>query len=204
MYNILNKHKLPEFKKNIEKYTNFTIFGKGSSFKNIPKKEKEFRCAINQAANFLDEVDLLCMNDLHNVYLIKDEVYKKLKFLLIPEYLHVDQHFSKKGYWKKILEHLKDKFNGTFIIYNLKTSPNKNKELLDLNTGISSANTCFEFFSLDNNIKTINLYGIGVYARNNYHSNFKGNGFYSFSRIATIKNNIIELSKKYNKNVYFN
>ena len=201
---IIYKKNIEIIKKKFSDYQNITIFGKGATFKNIPKEEKELRCAINQASNFLDDVDLICMNDLHNVYKIEDRVYNNLKYLIIPEYLHINQSYSKKGHWKKVEEYLKKKFNGYLIIYNLKTAPRQNPEFINLYTGFSSANNCFEFFSIYSNLKLINLYGIGIYSKSNYHENFIGNGIYGPNRIFKIKNNIIQLAEKYEIKVYFN
>ena len=85
------------FKNNIDnefkEYNNATIFGKGPTFKNVDKKE--LRCCINQASNIVQNVDFICMNDYHNIFKINDNVYSTVKYLLIPEYLHINQFLQK-------------------------------------------------------------------------------------------------------------
>ena len=52
------------------------IFGKGNTFQDVKKtSEKEFNIGINQTVNELTDCDMLAINDLHNIYLIKDEVF---------------------------------------------------------------------------------------------------------------------------------
>jgi len=123
--NIINKNNISEVLKEINKSNVCTVFGKGPSFFNLPKKENEFRIAINQAANILEDVDMIAMNDLHNYYYINDDVYKNLKYLLIPNNIHVqikDTWGVKKKKFTILFDHLKDKFSGKLIIFNLNTS----------------------------------------------------------------------------------
>ena len=170
----------------LDKYNYATIFGKGPTFKNIDKKDKELRSAINQAGNFAKGLDLLCMNDHHNIFEINDKIYKNLKYLLIPEYMHINQKSSKEGYFETILEYLNNKFFGNLIIYDLKTSKKNTQYIIDLQTAQSSGNNCFEFIGKYTNIKLIDLYGVGIKSKKKYNDNFIGNGLYTDDIIETI------------------
>ena len=111
------------FKNNIDnefkEYNNATIFGKGPTFKNVDKKE--LRCCINQASNIVQNVDFICMNDYHNIFKINDIAYSIVKYLLIPEYLHINQIYKRWLFYKYFILY-KYNFFGKLIIYNLKTS----------------------------------------------------------------------------------
>jgi hypothetical protein len=200
-FNIVFKNTIDKIK--LDKYNYATIFGKGDSFKLVDKKENELRCAINQAANIAKDVDFLCMNDHHNLFKIDIDTFKNLKYILIPEYLHVKRIYDVRGYFVNILDYLNDKFFGNLIIYNLITAPTKTKYIIDLNTAISSGNNCFEFISKYTNIKDIDIYGIGVPSKvnKNYNDIFVGNGDYTAHQLNIIKTLIKECSLEY-KNKY--
>lgn len=199
--NVILSRDIDVLKNEFDNYKFATIFGKGPTFKNIPKNNNELRGAINQAANMIDGVDIICMNDMHNIYKINNSVYKKLKYLVIPQYMHVNQKFSKDGYFLKVLEYLTDKFNGKIIIYNLITSPKKNNLFISMETAISSANNLFEFISKFTDIKEINTFGIGVNTKENYHGLFSGNGTYDEIAIHRIIKNLNIIKAKYNINL---
>ena len=55
--NIINKNNISDVLNDINKKEFCTVFGKGPSFINLPKEENEFRIAINQAANILENVE---------------------------------------------------------------------------------------------------------------------------------------------------
>lgn len=177
------------------------VFGKGSTFKNIEKKNpNEFHIGINQSINFLSECDMLVINDLHNIFLIDSDKIKKLKYILTPEYLHIDGYFNKNGHYENVLKHLeKNNFEGKYIIYNLKTNPNSNENFIDLNSTISSSNTAVEFICLYLNkfIKKIECCGIGKNGKR-YNKLFVGNGNYDEARIAEISYHISKICIKYN------
>lgn len=175
-----------------------TIFGKGPTFKNIDKNKNELRCAVNQAANMAKNVDLLCMNDHHNVFKIQLETYKELKYILIPEYLHIKRSFNIEGYFINILDYLNNKFYGSLIIYNLLTSSIKNPSLIDLDTAITSGNNIYEFLCKFTNVSKVDIYGMGVYSHNkNYNDLFVGNGHYDNENINRIKLCLEDCFKKY-------
>lgn len=188
----------------MNEYDKVTIFGKGPTFKKVEKKKGELRCAINQASNIIDNVDLICMNDEHNIDLVKDNVYKNLKYLLIPEYQHVKQKFSKDGHWLNVYKKLKGKFNGIYIIYNLRTNPIPNEKFITLPSTFTSANNCVDFICIFTKIKIINLYGIGVNSKQNYNKLFIGNGHYTIDRTERIKTLINNICYKYKVKCMFN
>ncbi len=121
----------------------------------------------------------MCMNDSHNIFKINNETYRKLKYLLIPEYMHINQKSCKEGYFDTIFEYLDKKFFGNLIIYDLSSSKKKTDYILNLNTCQSSGNNCFEFIGKYTNIKLIDLYGIGLRNKNKYNKLFVGNGVYN-------------------------
>lgn len=184
----------------LNKYNYATIFGKGPTFKIIDKNEDlvELRCAINQASNIAKDVDFLCMNDHHNLFKIELDTYKNLKYLLIPEYLHINQKPCDEGYFVNILEYLDGKFYGNLIIYNLMTSKKKTEYFIDLNTAQSSGNNCFEFICINTKIKKVNIYGMGKKSKNNYNDIFVGNGNYKdnvIDRIVSVLSNCSQVYK---------
>lgn len=203
--NLNNYKKIEEFNKE----TIFRIFGKGPTFKCIEKQnenENEIHVCINQAANAITECDILAINDLHNIDLINENVLRKVKYIYLPEYLHIDWRFSKNGYWLNVVKKLQGVFKGDYIVFNLFDSPNKNKTLFDIPTGISTANNFNEFLCkyFRKNIKRIEFYGIGVITRKNYHEAFKGRGKYNDRRISRIRNNLELICKKHKVKHSFN
>jgi hypothetical protein len=182
----------------IKNYDNATIFGKGPTFKIVDKKENELRCAINQAANVAPSVDFLCMNDHHNLFIIDDKTYNNLKYLLIPEYLHINRRFSQEGYFVNILDYLNGRFFGKLIVYNLITSKIKTPYIIDLNTAITSGNNIFEFICRYTDIKNVNIYGMGIKGKTNYNERFVGNGKYDDTRAIVINNSLKDIANQYN------
>lgn len=195
-FDIIYKNKMVKLTKELNKnYDKITIFGKGPTFINVPKKDKELRCAINQASNLVDNVDFICMNDQHNVFKINDNVYKNLKYLLVPEYMHIKQKFNIDGHFSKIFNYLDGKFFGKVIVYNLKTSHCNNNIFINLKTALTSANNCFEFLAEYSNIKNAHTYGIGMNCEVNYHNIFNGNGIYDANRINLIKKSFNSIAR---------
>lgn len=196
-------------KKNIDSFTKdflntnineVVIFGKGPSFKIIEKTDNLFFIGINQTINLLDNCDMLVINDLHNIYLINDEKIKNLKYILTPEYLHINKLFDINGTCKKVIEYLENKnFKGKYIIFNLNTNPISNINLITLPSTISSSNTATDFVCMFMNkfIKNISYYGVGVYNDNKYTNIFTGNGSYNINEINLIRNHIIKTCRNY-------
>ncbi len=195
---VITKNNLNELKK-LNEYNTCVVYGKGPTFKNdIIKQPKELRCAINQSCNYLEDVDFLCCNDAQAIYDIDKNKLKKIKFLLIPEYLHINNKFNVNGYWKKsIYNHIKDYFNGYYIIYNLITNPVPNSNIITLDSSLTSTNSLIEFISKFTNIKEITTYGFGVIHPKQYNNLFKinKNAFYDSERIKKLKQHAIKTCK---------
>ena len=191
--NVITYDKINKFKK-LFKNHNGCVFGKGPTFINKNKLSNEIFFGINQTVNFID-CDFFCANDLHNIYKVND--YGNIKYILIPEYLHINGKFNIKGYWFQVYKYLKGKFNGEFIIYNLRTSLYPNNKLITIPKCKTSCNTAVNFICIFTNIKTINTYGIGVISKDNYKNIFVGNGTYDAKRIKIIKSEMVEISNKY-------
>jgi len=185
---IIKKKDINIILEDINKNNFATIFGKGPTFKIFQKGEKEFRICINQSSNLAPDVDMVAINDLHNIYKIHDCVYNKLKYLLVPEYIHTEKTGKKKEHYSIIIKYLENKFFGNLIVYNLKTTKEQNKDLIDLFSVASTGNTAVDFICEQTEIKKVELYGIAVEG-DNYHSEFIGNGNY--------KKNLIKFMKKY-------
>jgi hypothetical protein len=200
---ILTKDNINLFINDFKNITNIRIFGKGPSFKNIIPNSNDFHIAVNQAANELTNCDMLAINDLHNIYLIKDDVIKKIRYIITPEYLHINQYFNNNGHFSKVYNYILSKgFTGKYIVYNLKTNPNPNRTYISLYTSLTTSNTVAEFICtyLKNYIKLIEFYGVGVISNKNYSDKFKGNGTYDVKRINGIKKYINEVCKNNNIN----
>ena len=196
----------------INDFTNISkvrIFGKGVTFDNILKTSyEEFHIGSNQTVNELSQCDMLVINDLHNIYLIKDEVFKKLKYILTPEYLHINGKFNLNGKWTNVYDYLiKKKFIGKYIIYNFKTNPKPNPDYIDLPSFNTSCNNAVDFLCifLNKYIKNIECYGIGIFSNtNNYNKLFVGNGKYTKEHTNKIQELIKSTCKKYLINVNIN
>ena len=178
------------------------IFGKGSTFQDVKKtSDKEFNIGINQTVNELTDCDMLVINDLHNIYLIKDEVFKKIKYILTPEYLHIKKKFNIEGHFQKVYGYIKEKgFVGKYIVYNLKSNPNLNKNYINLPSGLTSCNTATDFVTIFLNkfIRHISFYGVGIYhLQEKYNNKFIGNGKYDIDQINRINKHIDGKCKKY-------
>jgi len=200
---ILTKDNINLFIDDFKNITNIRIFGKGPSFKNIIPNSNDFHIAVNQSANELTNCDMLAINDLHNIYLIKDDVIKKIRYIITPEYLHINQYFNNNGHFSKVYNYILSKgFTGKYIVYNLKTNPNPNRTYISLYTSLTTSNTVAEFICtyLKNYIKLIEFYGVGVLNNKNYSDKFKGNGTYDVKRINGIRKYINEVCKNNNIN----
>lgn len=193
--NIITKDKMNDFVKlNLSKYNKAIVFGKGPSFINRKKENNnELYFGVNQSVNLLDNNDFLCINDHHNIYKITD--LSKIKYILMPEYLHINGKFDVNGHWYNVYRDIKDKFKGHIIIYNLRSSPIKNDTYITIPECKTTGNTAVNFICifLNKYIKELNTYGIGKFYNNNYHCDFVGNGNYNFPRIKRINSEI----KKY-------
>lgn len=177
------------------------IFGKGPTFQDKEKSDNILHITANQASNEVTQVDMVVVNDLHNIDKINDSVYENLKFLLIPEYIHNNWTCDKDVTWRNVYEKVKNKFNGYYIIYNLFSSPSPNPNLITLESKKSSCNNACDFVCkyLNSFIIQIDCYGIGFKGRNEkfYHDKFIGNGYYDIARLLSITCNIKKVCEEY-------
>ena len=178
----------------LSQYKKIRVFGKGPTFKNVAKtNQDQLHICINQTANMVDDCDILSMNDIHNIGKINKDVIRKIKFILIPEYLHVKCVFDPKGYWINLHNSIKDDFKGKYILFNLFSNLNKNPSLFPMKIGTSSVNTATHFICNNlKGIKKIEFYGAGIESKKNYHKIFTGNGNYT-------SNDRIKFVRKYIK-----
>ena len=190
--------------KDLNNYNKVIVFGKGPTFKNIPRKNNEtFHIGINQASNILDDIDMIVINDIHNIFKIIPETIKKLKYILTPEYMNIELRYNENGYWKNAYIYLiNNGFTGKYIIYNLKNRKVHNNDIISLESYHTSANTAIEFICIFT--KIINIHTYGVANGLNYGEGFIGNGIYDEKRIKFIYDNIINLKNKYNREIVIN
>lgn len=208
MEKVITLDNISILKNAFSQYRSAVIFGKGPTFKNIPKTDDNvLHIGINQAANYLNECDMLVMNDIESIFNVHDDVYSKVKCIIIPEYPHKNRRLYLDTTWKILLDKIGCTFNGHIVVYNLKTNPNPNPKLITLNTAITSSNTANEFVcSYLSNIKNIDLYGIGILGRCDYHDVFENpcNNSYNDGSINLIRNNIVQICDLYDVNYNFN
>jgi hypothetical protein len=189
-------------------YNRAVIFGKGPSFQNIKKtNKKDLFITINQASNEIEDVDIICINDYHNIEKIRIDVFKKVKYILIPEYFNVDCKLNKKYDHLTVKKRLNGIFTGQYIVYN-RPDMERNLEFILLPTITSSCNSACDFVCsyLNKFIKKIDFYGVGIVDNNiYYHESFPvGFGTYTKSRLVSIRMNIIKVCKKNNIEFIFN
>lgn len=201
---IINKNKIGDI--NDFKNKHIQMFGKGPTFKDVEKKD--IKICINQTANFVNDVDILAINDIHNIDRVNMDVIKKLKYIIMPEYLNVNQTFNKSGHWSYVYDKVKNIFNGKFILYNLANGNRhpSNEQLYnnDRRCYLTTANTCNYLLCNYFKIKQIDFYGIGVINQNNYKDGFIGNGTYDNVRLTRINKNLQTICKenKVKYNIY--
>lgn len=203
MTTIINMNNISEITEEFKFINLVRVFGKGPSFEIIHKNSNsEFHIGINQATNFIPECDMMVINDLHNLYLINIFKLKALKYIITPEYLHINQKFNINGHYSKVVDYLKkNNFNGKYIIYNLRSNPNPNLNFISLPSRVSSSNNAIDFVCifLNKYIKNIECYGIGIhYSMKNYNNKFIGNGNYNKNTINYISKYIKIICNKYN------
>ena len=187
--------------KNLLLNKNINIFGKGPSFKNIPKEENSIHICINSSLNFIDECDIFCFNDLETMDKIDLNKLKNVKYIFIPEYLHHKGKNSIKNIWYIVYLKLKKYFNGKYILFNLYDTPFKNHQIINIDSGYSTALTITEYICkyYYYNLKKIDYYGIGITNKLYYNNIFKEtDNVWNEKNIKNIRNKIINLVKKYN------
>lgn len=213
--NIIYTHNINILKNNLKNKKNAYFFGKGPTFKIINKKSNDdFFVCINDSINYINQCDLLVINDIETYNRINPDKYKNLKYILTPYYPHTKGYPNKNLDYKYIFNKIYPNFNGYIIIYNLKTGFSNHKNFINLYTANNGGLNALELLLYYiKNIKNYNFYGIGIvkgngysyfFVKNNEYLKKKGNEEYNDSRILSIKNNIIKLCTKYNVNYKLN
>ena len=185
---------------------NINIFGKGPTFKNIKCNENDINVCVNSTINFVDECDIFTFNDMETLDQINFKKLNNVKYIFIPEYLHHKGKKNVKNIWFNVHLKIKDHFKGKYILFNLYDTPLKNHQILNIDSGYSSALTFSEYLIKYNYIyiKKINYYGIGISDRLYYNKIFKKNTLWNENNIKLIRNKLLHLVKKYNMECKFN
>lgn len=201
---MINLFNISQITKELNNYNKVVVFGKGPTFKNLPRDSVEtLHIGINQASNILDDIDMIVINDIHNIFQLTQNAISKLKYILTPEYMNIKLRYNENGYWKNAYIFLiNNGFTGKYIIYNLKNCRIRNSDIISLESYHTSANTAIEFICKFTKIIDIHTYGIANGF--NYGEGFNGNGIYDDARIKFIHDNIINLKNTYNKNIVIN
>lgn len=218
--NIIYNNNLELLTTNFNNYNEAVFFGKGPSFKKINKNKNQIFICLNESINFIDNCDILAINDYEHIDLVNKDKLVYLKYILLPEYPNIDKKRNKNITFKHVYDKIKNNFNGYLIPYNLNNSKDNytNKDLINIDTLISVGNCAIEFISrYFYNIQKITTYGIGIINNDiGYNSKFNetvkltnkirsAKEYYTNNiKILQIKNNIIDTCKKYNKNLLMN
>lgn len=191
-------------------YSKVRIFGKGPTFRDvIDSDDKTLHIGVNQTVNYLTKCDGLVVNDIEHIYNVQDDFYKRLKFIIIPEYPHKNFVFNKNTTWRILWDKINDIFNGHIIIYNLKTNKNPNPNLITLKSLLFTPNTANDFVVqyLNKYVTEIEYYGIAIIDNSEYNPIFNIKSvvnMYPNSRLIQIRDNLINRCKEYNISYSFN
>ena len=211
-FQIINKNNINNLFINKMKYKNEAFFfGKGPTFKKIKKtNNKQLFVCVNDSINFIEDCDLLVINDIESFNKINTKKLETLKYLLVPYYPHSKNIPSKNISYKNIFKYIIPHFKGKIIIYNLKSGYINHEEYINLYTFSSGSLNSLELVLYYlKNINKIQFYGIGVSNNKGYSTlfvkknekDFKGRNYgteYDNKRILNIKNDITTLCNKYN------
>lgn len=169
------------------------IFGKGPTFRNdLIKNSDELFITINEAANFIDEPDILVVNDVEKFNKVEVEKFNDIKLIIIPYYPHINKIPNYNYNWEKVKNKISDNYKGDWYVYNLRSSKYIIEEIPTFNSYLTSSNTAVEWCCL-NNIKNIKTYGIGM--ESGYNSLFKKDTNHN---VLKIRNEIKDRCLKYN------
>lgn len=190
----------------MEAKTHAVIIGKGATAIELKRKDfpNSILIGVNQSPCLADDLDYSFANDVEGLYGLTDHHMKNVKVLAIPEYPHFKGWSKIDVLYTKVVETwghvVKD-----FLIYNLWTTPKKNKDLPTLDWVMSSGDAPISYLAKYHNIKKFDLYGIGV--GNGYHPKVleilpkdhkRFGNTWSAPRIGKLSNNIQKLKDLYN------
>ena len=173
--NVIRLDNLTKIKELFATYRTCRIFGKGPTFRDITEYDDSIlHVGINQAANQLTKCDVVVLNDIENIYKIDEDTYRRLKFIVIPEFPNIAELPQLRVTWRVILDKVSGIFNGHIIVYNLTTNPYPNSDLISLPTTISGTHTMNDFVCiyLKPYVKKIDFYGVAMPGNNTYNPLF--------------------------------
>jgi hypothetical protein len=164
------------------KYNRACIFGKGSTFKDTPKETGCLKIAVKDTINHIENADILVFNDHWFLDIVDPERLKSVWLICLPYHPHKDCKPHPKITWMDAYEMLIKRYDykGHILIYNLPSINRNYKELLNVESSISSGNSAMELVCMywSKYIKHIDFYGIGIRKVNgktnglNYNSTF--------------------------------
>ena len=205
--NIINKNNLNIILNLFNKKNKAIFFGKGPSFE-IPsnKNINEIYICVNETVNFIDNCDLLAVNDIEAFNIIDLKKLKNIKNIIMPYHIHSKSKFNINITYKNALEKIKNYFDGNLIIYNLNTSKKKYDNFINISSTWTSIHTSTEFVLKYLKIKNCKF--IGVCSGDGYSHYFtnrenKKDKVHSNSRIIKYKEALISFKKKYNAEFEF-
>ena len=168
---------------------------------------------------------MLC-TDSEKILDLKSENLKKLKYLIIPIHPHIGCIPRRNYSYKDVIKHIEKDFTGKLIPFNLRSvlwnggkqskyingfGGHINKNFIDLNTTLTAGNSIVDFVTLLNNIKKVELYGIGILENTKRHNTIFKNTVNVVEKktmkekdLISIRNQVIESLKKKNIEFKFN
>ena len=202
------------------------LFRKGPTFKPVNHREdKTLISGVNQVLEF-SLCDVLLCTDSEKILDLKSENLKKLKYLIIPIHPHIGCIPRRNYSYKDVIKHIEKDFTGKLIPFNLRSvlwnggkqskdingfGGHINKNFIDLKTVLSAGNSIVDFVTLLNNIKKVELYGIGILENTKRHNTIFKNTVNVVSRetigkrtLISIRNQVIGSLKKKNIEFKFN
>ena len=195
---------------NIGKTKKAIVVGKGETAKYLKHDDykDDIFVAINHGAIFMDKIDYLFANDIEGLQGIPKEKFKDIGIIAIPEHPHVN---SKPNEW--ITYNLvKSKFpDNKFLIYNLFTWKPYNSTFPIPERANTSSGSAIGYLLKYGNIKTFELYGIGV--GEGYHPDIMSilpesqkqcAEDWIKTRVDNVSASLVSVARKYNATIHFN
>uniref|UniRef100_A0A6C0CN92 Uncharacterized protein n=1 Tax=viral metagenome TaxID=1070528 RepID=A0A6C0CN92_9ZZZZ len=179
---IIKKDNINVIQELFSKFKKAVVFGKGPTFKVIEKDEDTLFCCVNETINYIDDCDILVINDIEKFSNIIPSKFTNLKCILTPYHIHKNAKFDKNLTYNDVIMKLKDYFNGYLIVHNLAIHiPKANyDDFITLPSKVvrSTCHTSCDFiFGFLTNIVCIDTYGFGISNSDNefYNESFKNN-----------------------------
>lgn len=188
------------------------ILGKGPTAINVKKEDfpNHIIVGINHSILMIDEIDFFFMNDIESLNGIPEEKFDNIKKIVLPEYPHKNNRACINLTYEYIVEKI-NKDHIEYEIFNLHTSPKPNKDLIKINTVLTTSDTAIKYLALKYKYKNFDLYGICNGP--GYHEEISQNippynkscaRGYNKTRLDAIRNNIKRMQKDYKLDITFN